>query len=80
MRQPLSCVLDINTKDALKAWLRSFRHVDDIFVDIDGYRIEFTTMDDRGHSQRMTMPSIYLEHECRMYRIKDLLEEGECES
>ncbi len=75
MIQPLSCVLDTNTKDALKAWLGSFRHCDDIYVDIDGYRIEFTTMDDRWHMQKMTMPSIYLERECRMYRIEDLLEE-----
>lgn len=77
MSLPLSCVLDIDTKDALKAWLRSFRHSDDIFVDIDGYRIEFTTMDDKGHTQRMTMPSIYSECGCRMYRIRDLLEEEE---
>lgn len=74
MRQPLSCVLDSGTKDTLRAWLRSFRHSEDIFVDIDGYRIEFTTMDDRDHSQRMTMPSIYSECGCRMYNIKDLLE------
>lgn len=46
---------------------------DDIYVDIDGYRIEFTTMDDQGHMQKLTMPSIYLERECEMYRIKDLL-------
>lgn len=74
MRQPLSCVLDIDTKNTLRAWLSSFSHSEDIFVDIDGYRIEFTTMDDRNHSQRMTMPSIYSECGCRMYKIKDLLE------
>lgn len=77
MREPLSCVLDINTKDALKAWLGNFRHCDDIYVDIDGYRAEFTTMDDRGHMQKMSMPSIYSELECRMCRIKDLLGEEE---
>ena len=77
MRQPLSCVLDTNTKDALKAWLRNFRHCGDIYVDIDGYRIEFTAMDERGHMQKMTVPSIYLELGCRMYRIKDLLDEVE---
>ena len=77
MRQPLSCVLDTNTKDALKAWLGNFRHGGDRDVDIDGYRIEFTAMDDRGHMQKMTMPSIYLELGCRMYRIKDLLDEVE---
>ena len=77
MRLPLPCVLDANTKDALKAWLGNFRHYDDIYVDIDGYRAEFTTMDDRGHMQKMSMPSIYSELECRMYRIKDLLGEEE---
>lgn len=77
MRQPLSCVLDTNTKDVLKTWLKNFRHCDDIYVDIDGYRIEFTTMDDRGRMQKMSMPSIYSELACRMYRIKDLLEEDE---
>jgi hypothetical protein len=34
-------------------------------------------MDDRGHLQKMTMPCGYLECECRMYRIKDLLGEEE---
>ena len=77
MRQPLSCVLDNSTKDTLKAWLGNFRHCDDIYVDIDGYRIEFTTMDDRGHMQKMTMPSIYSELGCRMYRIEDLLDDVE---
>lgn len=77
MRSPVSCVLDIDTKDTLKAWLRSFRHSDDIFVDIDGNRIEFTTMDDRGHMQIMTMPSNYSKWLCRMYKIKDLLGEEE---
>ena len=74
MRQPLSCVLDIDTKDAIRAWLGCFRHSDDIYVDIDPYRIEFTTADDSGHTHSMSMPSIYLEQESRMYRIKDLLE------
>lgn len=73
MRLPLSCVLDNNTKGALKAWLGNFHHCDDIYVDIDGYKIEFTTMDDRGHMQKMTMPSIYLERGCSMYKIEDLL-------
>ena len=66
MRLPLSCVLDTNTKDALKAWLGEFRHCDDI----DGYRIEFTTMDDRGHMQKMTVPSIYLEREVECIELK----------
>lgn len=66
-------ILDINTKDALRAWLGCFGHNEDIYVDIDGYRIEFTVCDTRGHSQRMTMPSIYLEKEKRMYKIKELL-------
>lgn len=78
MKQPLICILDINTKDALREWLRNFRHGDDIFVDIDGYRIEFTVMDSKEHSQRMTMPSIYSECGCCMYKIKDLLEEQKC--
>lgn len=77
MRQSLSCVLDTNTKDTVKTWLGNFRHCDDIYVDIDGYRIEFTTMDDQGHMQKLTMPSIYLERECEMYRIKDLLGDEE---
>lgn len=72
MRQQLSCVLDISTKDTLKAWLGNFRHCEDIYVDIDEYRVEFMTMDDRGISQRMTMPNVYLKCECR---IKDLLGE-----
>lgn len=67
-------ILDINTKDALNLWLGCFRHCDDIYVDIDAYRIEFATMDSCGHMQRMTMPSMYLEKECRMYKIKELLE------
>ena len=63
MRQQLSCVLDTSTKDTLKAWLGNFRHRGDIYVDIDGDKIEFTTMDDRGLLQKMTMPSIYIERE-----------------
>ncbi len=72
-RLPLGCVLDINTKDALRCWLHNFRHSEDIFIDITPYQIEFTVADDKGHSQRMTVPSIYLECECRMCKIEDLL-------
>lgn len=70
-----SCLLDINTKDALRAWLRNFLHGDCIFIDIDGYRIEFTVIDGRGHTQIMTMPSIYAEHKWRMCGIRDLLDD-----
>lgn len=72
---PLAYVLDIDTKDTVKAWLRCFKHGEDIYVDIDGYKIEFTTIDSQGHMQKMTLPSIYSERECRMYSIKDLLGE-----
>lgn len=70
-----SCLLDINTKDAIRAWLRNFLHGDCILIDIDRYRIGFTVVDDMGHTQRMTMPSIYTEHEFRMYGIRDLLDD-----
>ena len=70
-----SCLLDINTKDAIRAWLRNFLHGDLILIDIDRYRIEFTAVDDMGHMQRMTMPSIYTEHKFRMCGIRDLLDD-----
>ena len=73
MRMPLGEVLDSNTKNMVKAWLGCFRHSEDIYVDIDGYRMEFTVADDKGHTQRLTIPSSYLENSCRMYRIDDLL-------
>ena len=77
-RLPLGCVLDINTRNALRYWLHNFRHSEDIFIDITPYQIEFTVADNKGRSQRMTMPSIYLERGCRMYKIEDLLGDGVC--